>query len=219
MALLHKATLTPSKRELMDAWLPTRPWATGDAADLRPVGAYRFDDPDGEVGLEGFLLGGVDGSVLHLPLTYRAAPLEGGEQHLVGTCEHSVLGPRWVYDGCADPVFVRALAATVLTGGTESEQFFEVDGRREVRESSATVVGSGRPGTPVPEIGAVHCRDDGPTTVVRAGDLELVVVRAVGADVHAEHTLTGRWAGDWASDWAGDRAGGAPAVLAGVRRA
>ncbi|WP_344153667.1 maltokinase N-terminal cap-like domain-containing protein [Nocardioides koreensis] len=64
MALLNKATLTPSKRELRDAWLPTRPWATGEAADLRPVVAYRFDDPAGEVGLEGFLLGGVDGSVL-----------------------------------------------------------------------------------------------------------------------------------------------------------
>lgn len=206
MALLHKATLAPTKRELMHAWLPGRPWFTGDVADLRPVGAYRFDDPAGEVGLEGFLLGGDDRSVLHLPLTYRSAPLAGAEQHLVGTCEHSVLGPRWVYDGCADPVFVRELARVILTGGTESEQFFEVDGRRELRESSATVAGSGTPGSPVPEIGAVRCHDDGPTTVVSAGDLELVVVRAVGADARADQTLTGRW-----SD-------GGPAVLAGVRR-
>ena len=48
----------------------------------------------------------------------------------------------------------------------------------------------------------MDCHDDGPTTVVRADDLELVVV---GADVEVEQTLTGRWAG------------GGPAILAGTR--
>ena len=46
-----------------------------------------------------------DGSVLHVPVTYRAAPVAGADEHLIGTMEHSVLGRRWAYDGCADPVF------------------------------------------------------------------------------------------------------------------
>jgi Maltokinase N-terminal cap domain len=207
MALLHRATLTPTKRELMDAWLPSRAWFRGEVADLRPVGAYRFDDPDGEVGLEGFLLGDTAGTVLHLPLTYRAAPLLGADEHLVGTSDHSVLGPRWVYDGCADPVWVRALVTAVLTGGAQAEQFIEIDGRLEPRESSATVLGSGAPGTPVPTIDTVAGRDDEATTVVRAGGLEVVVVRAVGTPIEAAETLTGRWDG------------GGRTVLAGVRTA
>lgn len=205
MALLHQATLTPTKRELMDAWLPSRAWFRGEVAGLRPVGAYRFDDPEGEVGLEGFLLGDTTGSVLHLPLTYRAAPLAGGEEHLVGTAEHSVLGPRWVYDGCGDPVWVRALVTAVLTGGVQAEQFIEIDGRLDPRESSATVLGSGAPGTLVPTIDTVARRDDEATTVVRAGGLEVVVVRAVGTPIDADETLTGRWDG------------GGRTVLAGVR--
>src|SRR3954454_19487561 len=96
------ATLTPSKRELMDAWLPTRSWFDGDL-DRKPVGSFRFDDPDGEVGIEFFLLGGTGGPTVLVPMTYRAAPLDDAEEHLIGTTEHSVLGSRWVYDGCGDP--------------------------------------------------------------------------------------------------------------------
>ncbi len=206
MALLHKATLTPSKAELMNAWLAGRPWlpATGDA---RPVAAYRFDDPEGEVGIETALLQTADGSVVQVPLTYRGAPLDGADAALIGTTEHSVLGTRWVYDGCGDPVWATAFATAVLTGGTQAEQYFEVDGRREVREPSATVHGSGTPRTAVPAIDAITQKDDGPATVVRAGGVELVVVRVVGADIDAEQTLTGRW---------GDSG---LAVLGGVRRA
>ena len=53
MAIVYpQATLTPSKRELMDAWLPTRSWYDGHE-DRKPVGSFRFDDPAGEVGLRG----------------------------------------------------------------------------------------------------------------------------------------------------------------------
>ena len=37
MALLHDATLTPSKRELMEAWLPTRSWYDGNTTGARRV--------------------------------------------------------------------------------------------------------------------------------------------------------------------------------------
>jgi hypothetical protein len=204
MAHLHWATLTPSKLELINAWLPTRPWSGGGV--VAKLGAYRFDDPAGEVGMEGFLLGRDDGQVLHVPLTYRAAPLAGAEQYLVGTMEHSVLGPRWVYDACGDPVWAAALATAVLTGGTQAEELLEVDGELQPRAPSATVVGSGS--LTDLELGggdSVRAHDDGPTTVIRDDALELVVVRVLGHDVPLDETLTGRWAG------------GGPAVLAGVR--
>jgi hypothetical protein len=204
MALIHEATLTPDKLELLAGWVPTRPWS-GGSAEVEKVGTYRFDDPAGEVGVESFLLRTGDGVLLHVPLTYRGAPLAGAEEHLVGVLEHSVLGTRWAYDGCADPVYATTLAATVLTGATQAELVMAPDAGGATLPPSVTVVGSGTPGTPVPEVTEVTCVDDGPTTVVDAGGVELVVVRVVGEDLGAEHTLTGRWAG------------GGPAVLAGVR--
>jgi maltokinase-like protein len=206
MALVYQATLTPPKLDLVIAWVADRPWGI-DKADLKPVGAYRFDDPAGEVGLETFLLQASDGSVLQAPMTYRGAPLAGAEEHLVGTSDHSVLGPRWVYDGCADPVWATALAHTVLTGAPQAEVFIDVDGKRERREPTATVTGSGTAEPTSTPIDAVTCRDEGLTTIVQADGRELVVVRVVGADLTAAHTLTGRWST------------GGPAVLAGVNPA
>jgi hypothetical protein len=203
MALIHKATLTPRKLELLTTWLPSRSWFTGEA-DVRQVGAYRFDDPAGEVGIEAILMRAADGSVLHVPLTYRGAPLAGGEGFLIGTTEHSVLGTRWVYDGCGDPVWATALATAMLTGGTQAAELVDLGGRLEPREATATVIGSGTASAQVQEIDAVTCHDEGVVTVIRAGTLELVVVRVVGAEVSAVQTLTGRWAG------------AGPEVLAGI---
>ncbi|PZF83613.1 CG0192-related protein [Jiangella anatolica] len=205
MARIHQATLRPTKLELLTGWLPERPWA--GAGPYRQLGAYRFDDPAGEVGLEAHLIQDGDGAVLHVPLTYRGAPLPGAEPALVGTMEHSVLGPRWVYDGCADPVFVAALARVVVAGAPQAEEL--VDGQSVPREPSARVSGSGRgPDPALPEDAAVTTRDDGPATIVRAGDLELVVVRAVGTEPPTgADVLTGSWAG------------AGPVTLATVRRA
>jgi len=175
MALLHHATLTPTKKELLDAWLPGQDWAAGlgDPAGLSVVGGYRFDDPDGEVGVEGIVLRAGDGSFAHVPLTYRDAPLDGAEEHLVGTLEHSALGTRWVYDAEADPVWQATVTATVLEGGSGAEEYFEVDGVREAREPLVAVQGSG---------GAV-------------ADPVAVPVHLVGSAGPGEARLTGRWAG------------------------
>src|SRR3954468_7609488 len=118
MAHLHNATLVPSKRELLDAWLPSQAGAVG-VPPLKPFGGFRLDDPAGAVGIEGILLRSDDGTVVaHVPLTYRDAPLDGAEEHLLGTTEHSVLGARWVYDASGDPVFRAVLTSTILEGGT-----------------------------------------------------------------------------------------------------
>src|SRR4051812_8833691 len=99
MATIYQATITPTKLELLSAWLPGRHWyPADDVKDLQRVAACRFDDPAGQVGVEILLVRAEGGPLVHVPLTYRAAPLEGAEAHLIGTAEHEVLGTRWVYD-------------------------------------------------------------------------------------------------------------------------
>ncbi|PFG34862.1 CG0192-related protein [Sanguibacter antarcticus] len=143
MALIHQATIRPTKLEALAAWVPTQPWFTGTAdTALTLVASYRFDDPDGEVGIETLLVR-AGGPVLQVPLTYRAAPLAGGDSFLITTMEHSVLGRRWVYDAEGDPVYRAVLVDTVLAGAREADQYVEVDGAPVLRESTATVVGSG----------------------------------------------------------------------------
>lgn len=130
MAVIHRATLTPSKLELLEPWLARQPWA-GAGGKLERLGSYRFDDPDGEVGIEGFLLRHGTETV-HVLLTYRAAPLEGAAEWLIGTMEHSVLGTRWVYDGVGDPVG-RDVLLRALRGEQEQAAL-------EVHDDAGTVV-------------------------------------------------------------------------------
>jgi len=207
MALVHSATLAPSKQDLVESWLPARPWASGRTVAGK-LAEYRFDDPAGEVGVETILWRTDDGAVLQTPLTYRAAPLTGAEPYLIGTSEHSVLGPRWVYDGCGDPVWAATLAAAMLTGGTQARVYIERDGRRDDVPPRMQVRGSGSPGTALPRTTSVESvTDDEDVTLVRAGDLRLTLVRVLGSPIEGEYTLTGR---------VGDS--GETSVLAGLRR-
>ncbi|WP_148615375.1 CG0192-related protein [Nocardioides rubriscoriae] len=197
MALLHQASITPTKLEALAAWAPHRPWFAG-SGDLTLLGAYRFDDPTGEVGIETFLVRAGEGPVLQVPLTYRGAPLAGADDALVCEMDHTVLGPRWVYDGCADPAYAAALATTVLTGGREAPlEVEQADGEVVTREITTFAYGSGVPGTEVPAITAVQRREEGECTVIEAGGLELTLCRVVtggGAlDTTGARTLTGRW--------------------------
>ncbi|TDC26251.1 1,4-alpha-glucan branching protein [Streptomyces sp. 8K308] len=118
MAVIHRTTLTPTKLALLTSWLPSRPWYRGGAGEpeLAKAGGFRLDDPEGEVGIEFMVV--TDASAARptaylVPLTYRGAPLDGAEHALVGTMEHGVLGRRWAYDGCHDPVAVAQLLALV----------------------------------------------------------------------------------------------------------
>ncbi|MFE6922409.1 1,4-alpha-glucan branching protein [Nocardia sp. NPDC057663] len=112
MAVIHQTTLTPSKLELVAAWLPGRQWYLGTTPRLRKVGGFRLDDADGAVGIEFLLLmdeSGADAVLYSVPLTYRGVPVPGGDGALLGTAEHGVLGRRWIYDGASDPVAVDAV--------------------------------------------------------------------------------------------------------------
>ncbi|WP_327005160.1 hypothetical protein OHA72_60875 [Dactylosporangium sp. NBC_01737] len=199
MALLHRADLTPTKLELLNAWLPTKDWYTGPAEpDLEKVGAFRFDDPAGEVGVETMLVRAGDGPLLQVALTYRAAPLAGAERWLIGTTEHSVLGPRWVYDASGDPVYAATLAATILTGAAEAAEEFEVDGVRQVRPNPMQVTGSGHAGVPVPAVTAVLDVSDTHPTRIATDSVTLTVLRVLTGDAAAPGdapTLTATWPG------------------------
>lgn len=180
MGIVHRqATITPTKQELVEAWLPSRSWAAGRTV-AEKVAEYRLDDPAGEVGVETIVWRADDGALLQTALTYRAEPLAGAEEHLITTMEHTVLGTRWIYDGCGDPVWADTLVRTVLTGGSQSPMFFERDGQRVDIPPRMEVHGSGD-SSDAPHVAQVEeVSDDETTTVVRADGFVLSLARVVG---------------------------------------
>lgn len=178
MAIIHHATLVPGKLDLIAAWLERQPWNPGLPAGgrLERVGTYRFDDPQGEVGIEGFLLRSGE-AVLHLVLSYRGAPLEGGEDALIGTMEHSVLGARWVYDAAGDPVGRAALIRGAR--GEQSQAVLEEQGPEgtTVRESDVRVR----------SVAAAPGQAEGQDTSA------LKIARVLGVPGSPGETVTGGW--------------------------
>lgn len=123
MAVIHQTTMTPSKLELVTAWLPTQPWYLGAEGEpqLTKVGGFRLDDPEGMVGIEFMAVTDSSGDqfvTYHLPLTYRGAP--AGGDGLIGTSEHGVLGQRWIYDGTHDRVLVTQIVA-LMQGDAQAQ--------------------------------------------------------------------------------------------------
>ncbi|MGI5374618.1 maltokinase N-terminal cap-like domain-containing protein [Streptomyces sp. CA-251387] len=140
MAIIHRTTLKPTKLELLTSWLPTRPWYRGGTGEpeLVKAGGFRLDDPEGEVGIEFMVVTDASGAAptaYLVPLTYRGAPLDDAEHALVGTMEHGVLGQRWVYDGCHDPVLVAQLAALIEGRAQAQAQSLSDTPDREVGRS------------------------------------------------------------------------------------
>ncbi|MFD5494741.1 1,4-alpha-glucan branching protein [Streptomyces sp. NPDC001812] len=144
MALIHRTTMTPTKRELLTEWLPKQSWYVGDAGtpELVKAGGFRLDDPEGAVGIEFMVV--VDTTAREpvaylVPMSYRGAALEGvpGEA-LIGTAEHGVLGTRWVYDGVHDPVVTAQLRA-LLRGEAMPQHQSESD----APDPTVTVHGAG----------------------------------------------------------------------------
>ena len=172
MAIVHSgADMTPTNHELLTAWLPAQPWWPTGAVVPGPEASFRLDDPAGEVGVETFLLR-VGGGVVQVPLTYRDAPLDGGE--LVGETEHSVLGHRWAYLATSDPVYVATTTAAIREGRGQAA-LEGPDGTTITRSTTATVRGSG--------------------TGSGAGQLHVAVAIAPGEDPPAASgVLTATWA-------------------------
>jgi hypothetical protein len=175
MAIIHHTTMSPSKLELLTAWLPAQPWyvRTGREPELVKAGGFRLDDPEGEVGIEFMVV--TDGSgdrvtAYHVPMTYRGRELAGAGAGLIGTSEHGVLGRRWIYDGAHDPVLVAQLVA-LLQGAAEPQA-------QSLSDTPDPTVTGGRPvadGAPL-VVGSAVCASDAAGT-----DLRVDAVRADGA--------------------------------------
>jgi hypothetical protein len=159
MATIYTGTtLSPSKLELLTDWLPRRPWyrGSGAAPQLSKAGGFRLDDPAGEVGIEFMVVvDATTGTTYSVPMTYRAAPLEGADAALIGTTEHGVLGTRWVYDAEHDPVAVSQLLEFVA-------------GRVEAQHQS-------RSDTLDPSVGRTW-----PSGIELTGDASVELVRVLG---------------------------------------
>ncbi|MFK0153606.1 1,4-alpha-glucan branching protein [Streptomyces sp. NPDC090499] len=191
MALIHHTTLKPTKVELLAGWLPTRPWYRGAAApELTKAGGFRLDDPAGEVGIEFMVV--TDGAAAYLvPLTYRGAPLPGAGHALVGTMEHGVLGTRWAYDGCHDPVLTAGLLA-LIEGRAEAQAQSITD--TPDREVTGSYAGAG----PVPGLGAPVDTDESTEFAVPGGDgLVLRLRRVLTAGSTAPDGAVGQVTGAW----------------------
>lgn len=192
MAVIHRTTLSPTKLELLTAWLPTRPWYVGPTRpSLVKSGGFRLDDPRGEVGIEFMVVTDTSGAEpvpYFVPLTYRGAALDGAEDAFVGMTTHGVLGKRWVYDGCHDPVLVAQLFA-LLDGRVEPQAQSVSD------TPDATITHSGAGAAPgVAAAGAT----DGPTgTDLTARAVTLHVNRVLHPAADAPESAKGHVSGPW----------------------
>lgn len=143
MGRFHVAKNTPTKLELLADWLPKQPWGPAIGEPLRPIGQFHFDDPEGEVGMQTHLIE-AGGTLLQVPLAYRATPIAGAQAALVGEMHHSVLGPRFVYDGLGDSQFLMTMAAVTLAGYGQALGLAEHEGRWYAMPSEVRLEGGVR---------------------------------------------------------------------------
>lgn len=170
MAIIYQADLTPTKPQILADFLAGRSW--GESGELETLGAYRFDDPDGEVGVECHLVR-VGETIYHLPLTYRAARLEGADEQLLTTMQHSVLGERFVYDGLGDELALDCFRRALCGEQSQAElRIVSDDGELlEIRPQSVTLSLEVDEGESLPT--GEELLDGAPFTIARTvGDLD-----------------------------------------------
>ena len=159
MATVYETTLQPTKLELLAGWIGDQRWYTGKAhtPDLARLGFYRFDDPDGEVGIEVLVVAdsGGDGEpvVYQVPVTWHGQRVAALEHALIGTTEHGTLGTRYAYDGCHDPAFAEQMLRCIVTGSTQVPlQIHDKDGNVTQQQTAVRIKGSGARHTVMPRV-------------------------------------------------------------------
>lgn len=171
--IIYQAELSPSKPEILRDFLAGRSW--GESGELEFLGAYRFDDPDGEVGVECHLVR-VGETTYHLPLAYRPARVEGADEHLLTTMQHSVLGERFVYDGLGDELALDCFRRALCGEQDQAElQIVAENGEPiETRPQSVTLSLEVDEGESLPT--GAELLDGAPFTIARTlGDLDGIV--------------------------------------------
>lgn len=201
MAIVHGARLRPTKFELLATWLPTQPWFSGGADTLQRVGAFRFDDPDGQVGVETLLVA-ANSRVYQIPLSYRNAPLEGAQAFLVGNIDHSVLGKRWVYDAAVDPVYLNELVAAAVLGKPQAIVERHTESGVQIVDPSVEIFSDGKQSNVLPQLEFSPPVTHDAVTSIPAGSLTLRISRVLDLagyvadqDIIASPVLTATWEG------------------------
>ncbi|WP_209323991.1 maltokinase N-terminal cap-like domain-containing protein [Brevibacterium renqingii] len=112
--------------QLLASWIPRQPWFPklaadfGNDPDITPMSVaraftYTAEELGGFVGLVTVISVG-DGPTLrrlNIPLTLRGAEDMHLRHALIGQIDDLALGPVYVYDGAADPVFVNLMADAI----------------------------------------------------------------------------------------------------------
>lgn len=194
VAIFHRATINPTKDELIAQWAPTRPWGPPVGVAMEVIGSYRFDDPDGRVGMETHLVAAGQ-MLLQVPLTYRDEPLDGGEDAFITEMQHSVLGTRWVYDGLRDPHLVMMLAAVAMTGQGEALGMAVYEGRWYIAPTNVRIQGGGWTLERVPVDGFELGSDDASGAVLHNDRFEMTVFRHPRPGPRPAIGLTASWDG------------------------
>lgn len=194
MAIFHIATNTPPKSELIGDWLHHQPWGPAAAGPVELVGSFHLDDPEGEVGMQVFVVRAGD-ALMHVPLTYRAVPLADADDALLGEMEHSVLGTRFVYDGVRDERFVTVLAGVAISGYGQALGFARHDDRWYSVPDELLVRGTGMLTHRVPVDGfRVESTTD--QHVVMSNDsIELTIIRRIDDRPPPTMGLIATWSG------------------------
>jgi hypothetical protein len=194
VAIFHRATINPTKDELIAQWAPTRPWGPAVGVAMEVIGSYRFDDPDGRVGMETHLVAAGQ-TLLQVPLTYRDEPLDGAEDAFITEMQHSVLGTRWVYDGLRDPNLVMMLAAVAMTGQGEALGMAVYEGRWYIAPTNVRIQGGGWTLERVPVDGFELASDDASGAVLHNDRFEMTVFRYPRPGPRPAIGLTASWDG------------------------
>ena len=190
MALYHDATVTPTKTDLLKSWVPTQPWCP--PGDVEVIGAFRFDDPEGSVGMETHLVS-CGGTVLHVPLTYRDAPRQS-DAGFITEMHHTALGTRWVYDGLADDRYLVMAAAVTMTGQGEALGMVQYDGTWFIAPAAVRIRGGNWSGGRVSVDNLEPVDSDVAAPRFRNERFELTVHRHAQSTASSPLALTARWA-------------------------
>lgn len=147
IAKIHPtATLNPTKAEILHQQF----------GPVTNIGAFRFVDPNGKVGIETLLVRETDGALLQFPVTYREQRIS--DTHEVGTTEHSHLGTRHITKIVADPVAVTEIIRVILEGDTNVQ-------RSDGKTSPYEIRGTGTAGVDTLTLGNIHLKKIADTVV------------------------------------------------------
>ena len=140
------AVLNPTKAEILHQQF----------GPVTNIGAFRFVDPNGKVGIETLLVRETDGALLQFPVTYREQRIS--DTHEVGTTEHSHLGTRHITKVVADPVAVTEIIRVILEGDTNVQ-------RSDGKTSPYKIHGTGTAGVDTLTLDTIHLKKIADTVV------------------------------------------------------